>query len=69
MEEVKKQRGGRRPGSGRKKIPLPQRRLQRRIYCTQEELDWLEEQLDARRVERGEPIRSKRNDKNKKIIT
>lgn len=68
MEE-KKKRGGRRPGSGRKKLPLAQRRLQRRIYCTQEELEWLEDQLDLRRIDRGEPVRSRRNDKIKKIIT
>ena len=67
MDEVKKERrGGPRPGAGRKKIPLPLRRLQRRISCTQEELDWLEEVLDKRRAERGEKLRSKRNDALKK---
>lgn len=69
MDEVKKdRRGGARPGAGRKKIPMVQRRLQRRISCTQEELDWLEEVLDKRRAERGEKLRSKRNDALKKRI-
>ncbi len=69
MEEKvdgRKNNGGSRPGAGRKKIPLALRRLQRRISCTQEELDWLEEVLDKRRAERGEPLRSKRNDARKK---
>ena len=36
---------------------------------TQEEYDWVLEQLDKRRAKKGEPLRSTRNDKNKKIIT
>ena len=69
MDDVKKdRRGGSRPGAGRKTIPMVQRRLQRRISCTQEELDWLEEVLDKRRAERGEKLRSKRNDSRKRRI-
>jgi hypothetical protein len=47
---------------------LVDRRLQRRVYCTQEEFDWLLEKLDERRREHGERPRSKRNDARKKRI-
>ena len=68
-EDGRKRNGGRRPGAGRPKMQLIDRRLQRRLYCTQEEYDWVLEQLDKRRAKKGEPLRSMRNDKNKKIIT
>lgn len=68
-EDGRKRNGGRRPGAGRPKMQLIDRRLQRRLYCTQEEYDWVLEQLDKRRAKKGEPLRSTRNDKNKKIIT
>ena len=50
-------------------MQLIDRRLQRRLYCTQEEYDWVLEQLDKRRAKKGEPLRSRRNDQRKKIIT
>ena len=69
MDEVKKERrGGARPGAGRKKMPLALRRLQRRISCTQEELDWLVDQLEARRKKRGEKPRISVHDNQKKRI-
>lgn len=68
-EDGRKHNGGRREGAGRPKMQLIDRRLQRRLYCTQEEYDWVLEQLDKRRAKKGVPLRSRRNDQRKKIIT
>ena len=67
-EDRRKYNGGPRRGAGRKTMRLVDRRLQRRVYCTQEEFDWLLEKLDERRQEHGERPRSKRNDASKKRI-
>ena len=49
-EDGRKRNGGRRPGAVRPKMQLIDRRLQRRLYCTPAESDWVLAQLDQSRA-------------------
>ncbi len=51
VQEKPKQRGGARPGSGRKAIPLKNRRLQRAFYLTEVEYEKVVEFIEKMRLE------------------